>query len=107
MPTEIWSDFTAVDSPLSPTHYAFVDWYIAWAERCISTIKREPLLDRITVGMTVDDLIQILGPEINRWDSTAGLPDSPAYYVGFKETNASFGMDENDRVKMINKLNQV
>lgn len=104
---QIWSDFTAVDCPLSPTHHSFMDWYIDWAQRCISTIKREPLIDRITVGMSVDDLKQILGPDINRWDSTAGLPESPAYYVGFKNTNASFGMDENDRVKKINKLNQV
>lgn len=104
---QIWSDFTAVDCPLSPTHDSFLDWYVDWAQRCISTIKREPLLDRITVGMTVDDLKQILGPDINRWDSTAGLPDSPAYYVGFTNTNASFGMDENDRVKKINKMNQV
>lgn len=104
---QIWSDFTAGDCPFSPTHDSFSDWYFDWAQRCINTIKREPLLDRITVGMTVDDLKQVLGPDINRWDSTAGLPDSPAYYVGFTNTNASFGMDENDRVKKINKMNQV
>ena len=104
---QIWSDFTAVDCPLSPTHESFLDWYVDWAERCINTIKREPLLDLIKVGMTIDDLKQILGPGINRWDSTASLPDSPAYYVGFTNTNASFGMDENDRVAKINKMTQV
>lgn len=103
----IWSDFTAVDCPLSPTHDSFLSWYVDWATRCINTIRREPLLDRIAVGMTIEELKQVLGPDIQRWDSTALLPSSPAYYVGFTNTNASFEIDENDRVKKINKMNQV
>ena len=104
---QIWSDFSSVDCPIRPTHDSFLDWYVEWAQRCINTIKREPLLNQVTVGMTVADLQRILGPDMNRWDSTADLPDSPAYYIGFTNTNASFGMDENDRVEKINKMKQV
>jgi hypothetical protein len=57
--------------------------------------------------MTIDKLKEILGPNIDRWDSTADLPDSPTYYVGFENTNASFAMDHNDCVKDINKMEQV
>ena len=104
---QIWSDFSAVDCPISPTNDSFLDWYVGWAQRCINTIKREPLLNRVAVGMTVDELQQILGPDMNRWDGTADLPDSPAYYIGFTNTNATFGMDGNDHVKKINHMNQV
>lgn len=104
---QIWSDITAVDCPLSPTHNTFMDWYVSWAEQCIATIRREPLLDQIRVGMSVEEVRDILGTDMQRWTGTAALPDSPAYYIGFTNTNASFSIGTDDRVKAINRMHQV
>lgn len=104
---EIWSDFSVVDCPLSPSHVTFLEWYVDWATRCIATIKREPLIKLIRVGMAIDDVREVLGTDMRRWSGTANLPDSPAYYIGFANTNASFSMDEHDRVKRVNKTEQV
>lgn len=104
---QIWSDFTAVDCPLSPTHGSFTDWYVEWAERCIATIKREPLIDQIQVGMSVDEVRDVLGADMSQWTGKGNLPDSPAYYIGFKNTNASFSIGEDHKVQKINKMNQI
>lgn len=104
---QIWSDFTAADEPILPSHDSFSDWYLDWLKRCIATIKREPLIDQIKVGMSVEELSAILGDDMDRWSSTSNLPDSPAYYIGFSNTNASFSIDSNHTVKEINKMNFV
>lgn len=101
---EVWSDFTAVDEPLSPTHASFYDWYLEWAKRCIKTIKREALIDQVEIGMTIDEVQAILGYNMQRWTGAANLPDSPSYYISFTNTNASFSMGVDNRVKAVNKM---
>lgn len=102
---QIWSDFDRLLTPISMT---FTDWYRDWAERCIKTIKREPLLKQIRVGMSVDEVREILGTEMQRWDASQRLQNptllSDDYYIGFTYTNASFTIGPNDRVKNINYM---
>ena len=94
----------------------FTDWYMEWVIRCIQTIRREPLIDKVRVGMTKDDVQAILGSDIQQWTLESrfpGLfqagrnPDDPSYYMGFTNTNATFGMSEDDRVLKINKMESV
>lgn len=106
-PARIWSDYLAADGPLEPCHESFTTWYAAWATRCIATIEREPLIERIRVGMTVEEVRTILGTDMQRWEPSAGLPDSPAYFVGFTNTNASFAIGPGDSVVAVNKTGSV
>jgi hypothetical protein len=105
-PYRIWSDFIAADGPLTPSHESFTTWYVAWATRCIATIKREPLIERVRVGMTVDELRGIFGTDMQQWEG-AKLPNSPAYHIGFTNTNATFRMGSDDRVISVYKTDQV
>ncbi|MCA9112451.1 MAG: SMI1/KNR4 family protein [Planctomycetaceae bacterium] len=98
----VWEDLTIEDLPLSPLHQSFSEWYIGWAERCIATIKREPLIDQVRIGMTVDEVRGILGDDIQQWGGFQS-PDLPAYYISFTTTNASFSIDWDGRVMKINK----
>ena len=101
---QMWSDMTP-DCPLRPACENFTGWYLDWVTRCINTIKREPLIDKIRVGMSVDDVRGILGTDMRR--STAELPDGPAYYIGFTYTNASFAVGEDHRILKIVKMHVV
>lgn len=94
----MWSDFSAGSGALVFSHESFMVWYVEWAERCIATIKREPLIDQIRIGMTVDEVRAVLGHDMQQWDGVANLPGAPAYHIGFTNTNATFGMGPDHRV---------
>jgi len=104
---QVWGDYSGPNGSLLPHHYNFTDWYMEWVTHCINTIKREPLLNKIRVGMTKDEVRSILGWDMQQWEGGAAFPDSPSYYIGFTNTNASFLMSEDDRVLKINKMDQV
>lgn len=106
-PSRMWSDFVAGDGSLVPCAESFASWYTAWATRCIATIRREPLIERVRVGMTADELRCILGSNVQRWEPSHDLRNAPAYYLGFTNTNASFSMGPDDRIIAINRMNQV
>jgi hypothetical protein len=100
----IWSDFTNEDGPLTPCEDSFRTWYVRWATRCIATIEREPLIAKVKIGMTLGALRGLLGDDMQRWEPAVARPDSPAYYVGFTNTNASFSMGPDDRVTAVNRM---
>ena len=106
-PFRILSDYIAADGPLEPCHESFTNWYVAWATRCIATIERERLIERIRVGMAIEEVRGVLGSEMQRWEPSADVPDSPAYCIGFTHTNASFPMGPDDRVVAINRMGSV
>ena len=102
---QIWSDCTADDGLLMPTSFTFSQWYRNWAERCLKTIERESLLERVDVGTSIDELRQIFGSDMRRWGGSAS--ESSEYYVAFANTNVSFQMATDDTVKEIYHLKTI
>jgi hypothetical protein len=105
---QIWTDCGEL---LVPKSTGFVQWYRSWAERCIKTIQREPLLKQIRIGMTVDEVRHILGTDMQRWTGNEWRKDpkhvSDQYYIGFTNTNASSTIGPDDRVRKINSVDFV
>ena len=103
----VWSDFVAGDGGLVPSHPTFEAWYTSWATKCIATIRREPLIDKVRAGMTIDEVKSILGDDIQRWERTPGFDEGFAYYIGFTNTNASFRIGTDDRVVSVYKMDSI
>lgn len=103
----VWGDFSTEGLPLSPTNESFLDWYVDWAKRCIETIRREPLIAQIRIGMSVDEVRTILGTDIcDKWVVDDRFPDAVSL-ISFTNTNASFEIGPDRKVKKINQWDHV
>jgi hypothetical protein len=97
-----WHDYTAATREFGPLGKSFHDWYREWAEQKLRMLDQEPLLDWAAIGMTLDQLKDLLGGEIKTWAGSALLPGES--YVAFKDASASFLIAAEGTVKKINRF---
>ncbi len=96
---QLWIE---AEARLIPKSVSFIKWYRAWAISKLRCLEREPLLDHIRIGMSVEEVKGILGDDMQQW--AGSKPDPGKYYIGFRDTNASFTIDGNGRVTKINRV---
>lgn len=98
----LWQDITAATNEFFPLNKTFYEWYLDWAEEKLRKLDREPLLDQIVAGMHLDDLVNLLGGEMNTWKGSTLQPGE--YYASFRDASASLVIDARSRVKTINRF---
>jgi hypothetical protein len=97
---QVWDDFLSGDGPLVPTGLTFYAWYRNWAERCIKTIQRVPLLDQVELGMPLQTACRILGEDSEQWEGQS--PDD--IYMRFRHSNATFRIAQNGTIRSIQRM---
>lgn len=98
----LWQDIIAATNEFFPLNKTFYEWYLDWAEEKLRMLDREPLLDQIVAGMHLDDVVNLLGGEMNRWEGATLQPGE--YYVSFRDASASFVIDARCKVKTIHRF---
>lgn len=102
-PYRIWRDGVAADLPLEPIFETFSEWYLAWARECLETLRRDELLERVRIGMALDELIAIFGEERRTWGERKVLGGRRVYRLAFDRSSGAFQMDEQHRVAKISR----
>ncbi|MSU78001.1 MAG: SMI1/KNR4 family protein [Gemmataceae bacterium] len=98
----IWHDILAATNEIIPLGKPSHQWYREWVDEKLRCLDKEPLLDKITIGMPLGILVENLGPVADTW---FGSGSPPKKFVCFQDAIASFVIDENDLVKEMTRFN--
>lgn len=97
----MWHDVLAGSSEIIPLAQSFFAWYSQWVVEKLERLNREPLIQKISVGMPLTAVIDTLGPIEESW---LGTVPPVQKYVSFKNAAASFVIGDDDRVEKVNRF---
>jgi SMI1/KNR4 family protein SUKH-1 len=97
----MWKDISAATREIIPLAKPFIRWYMEWVEEKLRRLDKEPLVDKVAVGMPLTAVIDLLGPLDKDWFGTV---QPIKRYVAFKDTSASFEIDEKEALVKVNRF---
>jgi hypothetical protein len=100
----VWSDWTAAGGALEPCASSFLEWYTNWVDTKISILEHLPLLDRVYLGMTVEQMSELFGTEMYRLNIEHPDQDPSERVISFVNVPAVFSVNEDGKVVRINRL---
>lgn len=94
----VWEGFDY--EHFAPTNLTFTEWMRDWAEQALSILATEPLIDKLTVGMTQAQVAAVVGGEWQRKKNS----DRCEYYLAAPGAAAQLILsEENGVVAKINR----
>lgn len=79
----------------------FYEWYSSWIENTIKEIQNLPILDKIKVGMSCDELIEVVSLPHKFLD--AEINDNPRY-IEFEHLTVHLTLDEKISLSMLRDI---